>query len=343
MMRKERFAMWGRLGVVLLSILLLGGVTPSEAKQVPKIDHFILFVDQSGSMYMTHEEIRDLKIRLAKKVLVDMNRIIPELGYQGAVEMFAPLQEILAPTVYKRATFGNAFAKIKENLDIYGRVTPMGPGIKGLDPVLSKMQGRKAVIVFSDGAANMGSDPIVEAKALVNKYPGLCFHTVSFADSAKGKKTLDALSKVGNNCVAADGNILLHNPDALAQFVKDVFYDEVPDQEEVVVLRGIHFDFDKYNIKPEWIPVLDEGVAILKKNAKVKVIIEGHTDSIGSVEYNQKLSERRAKAVYDYFVSKGVAADRMKMVGYSELRPKASNKTAKGRAINRRVEINVAK
>ncbi|MCX7822162.1 MAG: OmpA family protein [Syntrophobacterales bacterium] len=330
------------LVLAVIGFVTLGFMGKGEAKQVPKIDSFVLFVDQSGSMYMHHKEVVDLKIRLVKRVLADMNRFIPELGYQGALELFAPLQEILAPTVYKRVTFGNAIVKIKEDLEIHGRMTPMGPGIKGLDPVLSKMQGRKAVIVFSDGEANLGPDPVGEAKALIAKYPGLCFHVVSFADSAKGKKILEQINKLGK-CVMADGPSLFYNEAALKQFVRDVFYDEVADKEEVIVLRGIHFDFDKYNIKPEWVPVLDEAVEILKKNPNIKVTIEGHTDYIGTVAYNQKLSEKRAKAVYDYFLSKGISADRMKTIGYGELKPKADNKTVEGRAINRRVELKVEK
>jgi OOP family OmpA-OmpF porin len=330
------------LSVVIVAFTLMGFVGFSDAKLVPKVDSFVLFVDQSGSMYMRHKTIEDLKIRLAKRVLADMNRIIPELGYQGAVELFAPLQELLAPTVYKRVVFGNAIAKIREDLETYGRMTPMGPGIKGIDPLLSRMQGRKAVIIFSDGEANLGPDPVGEARALVNKYPGLCFHVVSFADSPKGKKILEDINKLGK-CVMADGGVLVYNGPALEQFVKDVFYDEVPDKEEVIVLRGIHFDFDKYNIKPEWVPVLDEAVNILKKHPEIKIVIEGHTDAIGTIPYNQKLSERRAKAVYDYFIGKGIDASRMKMVGYGKLRPKADNKTAEGRAINRRVELKVEK
>lgn len=330
------------LSVVIVAFILMGFVGFSDAKLVPKVDSFVLFVDQSGSMYMRHKTIEDLKIRLAKRVLADMNRIIPELGYQGAVELFAPLQELLAPTVYKRVVFGNAIAKIREDLEIYGRMTPMGPGIKGIDPLLSRMQGRKAVIIFSDGEANLGPDPVGEARALVNKYPGLCFHVVSFADSPKGKKILEDINKLGK-CVMADGGVLVYNGPALEQFVKEVFYDEVPDKEEVIVLRGIHFDFDKYNIKPEWVPVLDEAVNILKKHPEIKIVIEGHTDAIGTIPYNQKLSERRAKAVYDYFIGKGIDASRMKMVGYGKLRPKADNKTAEGRAINRRVELKVEK
>jgi OOP family OmpA-OmpF porin len=88
---------------------------------------------------------------------------------------------------------------------------------------------------------------------------------------------------------------------------------------------------------------LDEAVEILKKHPEIKIVIEGHTDSIGTIPYNQKLSERRAKAVYDYFISKGIDPSRMRTVGYGKLRPKADNSTAEGRAINRRVELKVEK
>jgi len=73
----------------------------------------------------------------------------------------------------------------------------------------------------------------------------------------------------------------------------------------------------------------------------MKIELAGHTDSIGSEQYNQGLSERRAKSAYNYFVSKGIAADRMTTVGYGELRPVASNATDEGRAKNRRVEITI--
>jgi len=70
--------------------------------------------------------------------------------------------------------------------------------------------------------------------------------------------------------------------------------------------------------------------------------IGGHTDSVGSAKLNQSLSESRAKAVLDYLVSKGIAADRLSSKGYGEDTPIASNKTRSGRAKNRRVEINLA-
>ncbi len=105
------------------------------------------------------------------------------------------------------------------------------------------------------------------------------------------------------------------------------------------VIRNVMFDFDKYNIKEEYYPRLNKVVEVLKNNPTVKIEIEGHTDSIGSAKYNQTLSERRAQAVKNYSVNKGIAADRLKTAGYGLTRPIASNDTKEGRVKNRRVEL----
>lgn len=101
------------------------------------------------------------------------------------------------------------------------------------------------------------------------------------------------------------------------------------------------FDFDKSVLKPEGKAKLDD-VASKVKDINLEVVIAvGHTDSIGSDAYNQKLSVRRAEAVKAYLVSKGIAKDRVYTEGKGEKQPVADNKTKEGRAKNRRVEIEV--
>lgn len=114
-----------------------------------------------------------------------------------------------------------------------------------------------------------------------------------------------------------------------------------PPTKEKIVLRAVHFDFNKANIRSDARPVLDEAVKMLKEQGSVHVIVEGHTDSIGSNAYNMKLSRRRADAVKKYLVSHGIAARRIKTEGFGKTRPVASNDTDEGRAQNRRVEIHV--
>ncbi|PWU24768.1 MAG: hypothetical protein C5B48_04685 [Candidatus Rokuibacteriota bacterium] len=101
----------------------------------------------------------------------------------------------------------------------------------------------------------------------------------------------------------------------------------------------VNFDFDKAVIRNADLPDLQKALAFVKKYPGHKVSIEGHTDSIGTVPYNQRLSERRAAAVKDWLVSHGGDAARMQTVGYGKLRPVADNSTPDGRFKNRRVEI----
>jgi OOP family OmpA-OmpF porin len=105
------------------------------------------------------------------------------------------------------------------------------------------------------------------------------------------------------------------------------------------VLERVLFDFDKYNIKPQFYGFLDEAAAVFEKNPNLKVVIEGHTDNIGTAKYNMKLSLRRANAVRDYLVSKGIAKERLSTKGYGFTQPVATNETEEGRALNRRVQL----
>jgi OOP family OmpA-OmpF porin len=107
-----------------------------------------------------------------------------------------------------------------------------------------------------------------------------------------------------------------------------------------IVLRGVNFAFDRADITPESEGILDVAVETLKQNAEVNIEVAGHTDWTGTDEYNQGLSERRARAVRDYLVSHGVGADRLTVRGYGESRPVADNNTRDGRAQNRRTELN---
>ena len=111
--------------------------------------------------------------------------------------------------------------------------------------------------------------------------------------------------------------------------------------EKVTYAADAFFDFDKATLKPEGKAKLDELASKIKNFTLEVVIAVGHTDSVGSDAYNQKLSLRRAEAVKAYLVSKGIEANRVYTEGKGEKQPLADNKTADGRAKNRRVEIEV--
>ena len=99
------------------------------------------------------------------------------------------------------------------------------------------------------------------------------------------------------------------------------------------------FDFDKSVLKPAGKQSIDDAIAKMQRVDIEIVIATGHTDSIGTDAYNQRLSERRATSVKEYMVSKGVAAAKITTLGKGETQPVATNKTKEGRAKNRRVDI----
>lgn len=114
-------------------------------------------------------------------------------------------------------------------------------------------------------------------------------------------------------------------------------------KEKVELKEKVFFDSGKTTIQAVSFPLLAEVADVLKANPDVKrVVVEGHTDNRGGSALNQKLSEGRAKAVREYLVGKGVAAERLAAKGYGETRPVADNSTAKGREANRRVELTIA-
>lgn len=108
-----------------------------------------------------------------------------------------------------------------------------------------------------------------------------------------------------------------------------------------ITLRNVFFETAKWDLKEESTVELDKLVMLMGENPKMRVLLEGHTDDVGSDAANQKLSENRAKAVYDYLVQHGVAAARLQYKGYGESKPIADNTTEEGRAQNRRTVFTV--
>jgi len=226
----------------------------------------------------------------------------------------------------------------------------MGIGMGDLDPVIAKFTGKTALIIFTDGDSNYGSDPVAEAKALYAKYPNLCIHVVSYADNAAGKMIVDEIRAISRCSVVGDAKAL-NDPATLSKFVRDVFYDVAADAPaarsmeptkaacETITFGNLNFDFNKDNITKEMEPALEQALTILKESACQKFIIEGHTDNIGGIPYNQKLSERRANSVAKWLTIHGYNASRLQPVGKGKLEPKFDNNTEEGRHMNRRVEI----
>jgi peptidoglycan-associated lipoprotein len=105
--------------------------------------------------------------------------------------------------------------------------------------------------------------------------------------------------------------------------------------------EDVHFDFDRYSLRPEALRILDEAVKAMQTDNTLRLTIEGHTDSIGTNEYNLALGERRANSAREYLVSRGISADRLNIVSYGEERPKHDNTREETRRLNRRAALTV--
>ena len=112
---------------------------------------------------------------------------------------------------------------------------------------------------------------------------------------------------------------------------------------QVVRLNNIFFEFGKAILKPESFIELDKVVKFMNENPNMEIALGGHTDNVGSDDYNLKLSTERSKAVLEYIVSKGIITTRLTTQGYGKTKPLAENNTEEGKALNRRVEFTITK
>jgi outer membrane protein OmpA-like peptidoglycan-associated protein len=146
-----------------------------------------------------------------------------------------------------------------------------------------------------------------------------------------------------------DGDSVLDKDDKCVDVAGTVANNGCPEVTEDIVkklndyAKTILFDNAKSTFQAQTLPVLESMVAILNEYPSSKFSIEGHTDNAGKKATNQTLSENRAKAVVDFLVGKGIAADRLTSSGFGDSQPIASNKTKAGKAQNRRVEVKVVK
>jgi outer membrane protein OmpA-like peptidoglycan-associated protein len=111
------------------------------------------------------------------------------------------------------------------------------------------------------------------------------------------------------------------------------------DKINLIMPGNITFTTNSSNINTNFTSVLNSVALVLEEYNKTLVVVSGHTDSVGSVQYNQKLSEERANSVANYLRGQKIMSDRLEIVGFGEAQPVANNQTAEGRDLNRRVEI----
>ncbi len=345
-----------------------------DAEYVPKIESFVIILDASASMeeeYTGTINKGHSKFTVAKDILTRMNNTLPEIDINSALVTFGHgffkhLDKtfiVYELTKHSRDLLENA---LKESTIPRG-CSPAGNAIKDAKNLLLTSGGQNAVIIVSDGEQLIGS-PLTKVQDLKEMYGDrVCLYTIFVGNTAEGEYELRELArevKCGFSVTADE----IASSENMADFVKKVFLtaspkqvrdidsdgdgiydkdDECPDTPQGAmvdsrgcwVVKGITFEYKKWDIKEEYNLSLDNIVNVLQKNPDMHIRIEGHTDNIGSMEYNIDLSQKRAEAIKNYLVRNGIDESRISTVGFGYKKPIASNDTEKGRALNRRAEI----
>lgn len=208
---------------------------------------------------------------------------------------------------------------------------------------------KKVARVFIDGTLEGGSgQDYAQMKIVVHELPSSTVVASTRPDAA-GKYKVDLLlGKQYTLIVEASGFLpatrnLDYREVMSTQNIQEELTLKLIKEGEVVTLENVLFDFGSSDLRPESYPTLDEMVRFITQNPQLQIEIAGHTDNVGDMNFNQKLSENRALRVARYILEKGASLKNVITNGYAFTRPVAGNDTEAGRSLNRRVELKVLK
>ena len=342
-----------------------------DVEYVSKIDGFVIILDSSASMqdeYLGAVNKGHPKFTVAKDILARMNNTLPPIDAKCAFVTFGhgqfkPFETSVAFELkqYSRGLLEDVLAMATPPQGS----SPAGTGIKDAWNLLLTSGGQKAVILVSDGEDLIGC-PLERTKDLKEMYGNsVCVYTIFMGNTAEGRESLKDIAREAGCGFSVTADEVASSED-MADFVEKVFLTAVPiqdvdsdgdgvydrkdecpdtpkgaivDSRGCWVVKGVIFDYKKWDIKDEFNANLRNIADVLQQNPNLCVRIEGHTDNIGSLEYNIDLSKKRANAVKDFLVKKGILESRVTTEGFGFKRPIASNDTEEGRSQNRRAEI----
>ncbi len=315
-------------------------------------DNAIFLFDGSSSMNQPYKDTGQSKYDVAVAEFKKRNAYMPDLGQNFGLYLYTPWKPIYPMQPYQRQKFAAAL----DSLPAKGEgLTLLQVGLREIDPVLATLSGDTAVFVFTDGTytkeavdsfSNLWIPAHRTAKALADKYD-VCFYVISTASKKQNRKIINNVAKVNACSRVIPFEAFIDRPEfhtgALFTVRSSMNLVTTSDQ-KVVGLKAdnIQFEFGQAEIQPAARQELDEVGQFLrqKENYSAYIALEAFTDNVGTKEYNQLLSRRRAQSVADYLKKNHrVNPNRVVMQWYGDADPIATNDTPEGRALNRRVEM----
>lgn len=319
---------------------------------IKQADNFIVLFDSSRSMADTYAPSGGQKIEAAKEILRQQNAILPNLGWNAGLYTFTPWKKHYAMAPYNKQAYGQAIDSLpttRTSGTIVGQPTPLADGIDRLNPILAGLSGRTAVFVFTDGTYQRVEPkklwPMDAARQVAQDHD-VCFYFISSAKPGKPQQLLDDMASVNACSRVIPFDEVYRKPvyGAGALYVVKSTQDIVTTTETRIAgvkMPDIHFEFNKFDVLPEYQQDLKKLADFVKSNPNTNVVMAGFTDNVGTEAYNLPLSKRRVESVAKYLEQQGVGMDQMTLLWYGKTNPIADNSTAEGRAKNRRVEVAV--
>jgi len=314
------------------------------------VDNFVVMFDASNSMKFPYKEDKSLgetKYDVAKLIMKQRENMVPDLGFMAGLYLYTPWNALYPMEVLDQAKYAAAIDSLPPNAD---GPTPMVQGLHELGKVLPGLSGRTAVFMFTDGTYTDTpglKDPETKVKELVSQND-VCFYFISSATRKPEKRLLNKLASFNECSRVVPFDWFIQNPDHFlgALFtVKSTVDVTTMTEDKITGVRvgDIRFDFNKFDIRPEYQKELNNLGKFLKENPKAAAKMAGFTDSVGSREYNLSLSRRRVQSVGNYLKKNfGIPGSQIVMHWFGKENPIASNDNEEGRAKNRRVEVAIA-
>lgn len=318
-----------------------------EENFIKLADNFIVLFDASNSMKRQYKKgMPESRYDLAKAILKEKVAALPDLGYNAGLYLYTPYTELEPMAPLDKMGWGDAVDNMPAD--------PKGPtflaqSLRKIEPVLQGLSGKTVVYVFSDGTYSQIEgirQPEDYTREYASKY-NVCFYVIGAPQDNLAQKRLNDMAKANACSRVIPFAKFIENPEYTTGALYTVKATErivTTTETRIVGLKidNVQFDFDKTDVQSSYVDEVDALGMFLQKNPSAYVLLEGYTDSTGPEEYNLSLSLRRAQSVATYLMSNyNVADDRIVVNYYGPANPVASNATAEGRAMNRRVEIAV--
>ena len=317
----------------------------AEEHLVKTADNAIFMFDGSSSMGKMFKDTNTPKVQILKKFLQERNMYFPNLGYNFGLYEYAPkFKEVYAAQPYDRQRFADALNQLPSEAS---GPTLLQQGLHKIEPVLQGLSGRTVVFLISDGEYRTYKgfkDPVLKAQEYADKYK-VCFNIIGTADTTEAKNFLQEMASVNQCSRVIPFETYISRPEynsgALYVVKSGTKIITLSDQ-KVVGLKtdNILFAWDVDEIDPAFHQELNDIGSFMQSHPQAFAVIDGYSDNTGTVEYNLRLSHRRAESVGNYLSNKyGISSDRLVILWYGQANPIASNDNDTGRALNRRVEI----